>query len=125
GVAVHDLVTDARIVDGLRVVAWPADGGRVTTAFQTASGAYAFRGLDGMARLESPPAADSADPAADPDAPPDPCPFVVLLTDRRARYLDTAFVVSVPTDGLVTRGDVLDAGGGETDDLPLYLFPSP
>jgi hypothetical protein len=128
GVAFHDLLTDARIVEGLRVTAWPATGGRATPAFQTASGAYAFRGLEGMRQLELPDSDHLGDPElVDTDLDDtEPRRFVVQVVDRRGRYLDTVLVVDVPTMGLVTQGDILDtAHNGSHDRLPIYLFSAP
>lgn len=121
GVAVHDLITDARVADGLRVRAWPLDGGRVTAATQTASGAYGFHGLDGMRRFERP-SADDPDPDDVDDA--DRRTFVVEVVDRKRRYLDLVLTVQVPRDAPLLRGDVLDGDAG-LDELPLYLFPAP
>lgn len=122
GVALYDLVTDARIVEGLRLTAQPVAGGRVTDAFQTVSGAYAFRGLDRMRHVEMP-----AEPRS--DSPPVIRDFVVAVEDLRAQFLDTAFVVPVPTDGLVSQGTVFGPASPPSSppagELPLYLFSAP
>jgi hypothetical protein len=118
GVVLHDLVTDARVVDGLRVDARPVPGGRVTPAFRTRSGAYAFRGLDGMHDVEMP-------GPGQPNSGPDGREFDVLVVDTRDRFVDTVLRVGVPADGLVSQAMLGLAGGSLPDDLPIYLFSSP
>lgn len=118
GAAFHDLLTDGRVTDGLVIDAWPVDGGRVTRAFQTASGAYAFTGLDRMRRWEHPVPGLPAAPPRD---------FLVQVVDRRGRFVPTVLRVSVPSDGLLTQGDVLDLDDGPDGvaDLPIFLFSAP
>jgi hypothetical protein len=134
GIALHDLVTDARITDGLSVDARPLTGGRVTPAFQTRSGAYGFRGLDGMTGLELP-----GTEAPHPDRPAGTAEFLVAVVDARARFLPTVLRVPVPSSGLITQADVLPFDSppngaqrpwGSSEpvspaDLPVYLFSAP
>jgi hypothetical protein len=123
GLALHDLVSDTRVVDGLHVDARPVGGGRVATAFQTKSGAYAFRGLEGMGAFELP-------AAGEPDSIPAGRDFDVSVVDLRGRFVPTVLRVPVPTDGLVSQAVLGPADGLLTDsvlldELPLYLFSSP
>lgn len=126
GVAFHDLVSDSRIVDGLRVDARPLAGGRVTRAFQTKSGGYAFRGLDGMRSVEFP-ESDSVKI----DSPPVGSDFLVAVVDLRDRFVATVLRVTAPTHGLLSQAGVLSShslawGDSLPDsDLPIYLFSSP
>lgn len=126
GVALHDLVTDSRVVDGLRVVARPLAGEGLTRAFQTRSGAYAFRGLEGMRSVEFP-ELDGADAGGRPvDSE-----FLVGVVDLRGRFVATVLRVTVPTSGLLSQGAVLSPESPPGDesppagDLPIYLFSSP
>lgn len=127
GLALHDLATDVRVVEGLRVDARPLEGGRVTTAFQTRSGVYAFRGLHGMRRIELPPSDSLEMPS-----PPNGTEFLISVTDTRARFVAMVLRVSVPTAGLVTQGMLMQADASHSgrvesppaDDLPVYLFSS-
>jgi hypothetical protein len=119
GIALYDLITDARITEGLTLTARPLGGGKVSTGFQTMSGAYAFRGLDGMRHIEIP-----AEPPT--NSPPPTRDFLITVADARDRFLDTALIVPVPTKGLVTQDVVfgpasLPASPPEAD-VPLYLF---
>jgi hypothetical protein len=123
GLALHDLVSDTRVVEGLQVDARPVGGGRVSAAFQTRSGAYAFRGLEGMRPVELP-------AAGDPGSIPPARDFDVGVLDLRGRFVPTVLRVPVPTDGLVTQAVLGLAGDAPTgsvplDDLPIYLFSSP
>jgi hypothetical protein len=123
GLALHDLVSDTRVVEGLSVDARPVGGGRVSAAFQTKSGAYAFRGLEGMRAVELP-------AAGEPGSLPAGRDFDVSVVDLRGRFVPMVLRVPVPTDGLVTQ-TVLELMGGvptasvTPDELPLYLFSSP
>jgi hypothetical protein len=120
GVALHDLLSDARITDGLVVTARPLAGGRVTRAFQTRSGAHAFRGLDGLLSVELP---DPAEPEGGVPAVRD---FHVTVVDVRGRFLPLVLEVPAPTRGLVTQA-VLGGTSASLlpDDLPVYLFSAP
>jgi hypothetical protein len=123
GLALHDLVSDTRVVEGLHVDARPVGGGRVSEAFQTKSGAYAFRGLEGMRAVELP-------AAGEPGSVPAGRDFDVSVVDLRARFVPMVLRVPVPTDGLVTQAVLELAGADPTasvplDELPLYLFSSP
>jgi hypothetical protein len=119
GLAVHDLLTDTRVADGLLVQARPARGGRTTPAFTTRSGAYAFRGLDGMRSVELPGPGDAGPPLVPRD-------FDVSIVDLKGRFVAAVLRVPVPTQGLVTH-HVLGLPGGSTptEDLPIYLFSAP
>jgi hypothetical protein len=116
-------VSDTRVVEGLHVDARPVGGGRVSAAFPTKSGAYAFRGLEGMRAVELP--ADG-----EPGSVPAGRDFDVSVVDLRGRFVPTVLRVPVPTDGLVTQA-VLELTGGlggdsmPLDELPLYLFSAP
>lgn len=123
GLALHDLVSDTRVVEGLQVDARPVGGGRVSAAFPTKSGAYAFRGLEGMRPVELP-------AAGEPGSIPVARDFDVGVRDLRSRFVPTVLRVPVPTDGLVSQALLGLAGDAPTgsvplNELPVYLFSSP
>lgn len=110
--AVHDLLSDARVTEGLIVTARPTGGGRVTTAYGTLSGAYAFAGLPGMRDAEHGEDGVARD-------------FDVQVTDTRGRYLPTVLQVRVPLSGLMTQDDAGLPGSSLPAGLPVYLFSAP
>lgn len=120
GLALHDVITDARVVTGLRVDARPVGGGRVTPAFQTRSGAYGFRGLEGVRAVEFPEAADR-----EQASPPLGDEVLVSVLDTQSRFVATVLRVPVPTQGLVTQSALLPEDSPPADELPVYLFSSP
>ncbi|RZL85266.1 MAG: hypothetical protein EOP32_00380 [Rhodococcus sp. (in: high G+C Gram-positive bacteria)] len=121
GLALHDLVSDTRVVDGLRVDARPVGGGRMSHAFQTRSGAYAFRGLEGMRSVEM---------AGTGERPSIPVghEFDVSVVDLKARFVPLVLRVPAPTVGLISQAE-LDLAGAlaesvPLEELPVYLFSS-
>jgi hypothetical protein len=117
GVRYWDPALDEAVVDGLQVTAWPADRPEaVTTAFRTAAGVVAFRGLAGLRHLEYP--AEGIEPweAA-------PVRFIVQALDARRRYLPLVFAVHVPHRG------VFPSSALHSPDVPAapgcWLFSAP
>src|SRR5437773_1580626 len=92
GIRFWDPARNVPVTDDLVVTARP-DGafGRVTPAFRTASGVYAFEGLPGMYTVEHPDV-----PPEPPAGPPTPQPFLIEVADLQRRFLPILFRVELP-----------------------------
>lgn len=122
GVRFRDAVTGAQIRDGLRVHCWPAEGGRRTPAFRTASHVYAFQGLAGLDDLEA-----GREPLTFVGSPNLlPRHFVLAVDDPLGRYLPATYPLELP---LPYPGRYLDDAppGSPGDSTPdgLRLFRAP
>jgi hypothetical protein len=123
GLALYDLVTDARIAAGLQLEARSDHASRPRPAFATVSGAYGFRGL-------LPPEVESG-PRPDPESPPaDLGTAVVTVYDATGRFLPLTLRAPLGLRRLLDFDD-LDGPASPSDGsppevgAPLYLFSSP
>jgi hypothetical protein len=116
GIRFWDPALDQAVTHDLEVTAWPASQPeRKSTAFRTASGVYAFRGLAGMRHLEFP-----VDDRTPWDEDVVPTRFVFEVKDLRRRYLPLSGNVDVPYRGIHPVGRETSPG---SDPVPgLWLF---
>jgi len=133
GIRFWDSVPDRAVTDELVVEAYPETGsGPVVTAFRTASGVYAFRGLPGMMDYENKIVEtfdDEGDQETSPSSPAVKRGFDIRVTDNLRRFLPVVFNVRLPLSyrGLYLSGNRagLDVSPPLTGTPPgFYLFSS-
>jgi hypothetical protein len=122
GIRFWDPVRDSQVRDHLVVTARPETMYEsVTTAFQTASGVYAFQDLPGLHAVEYP---EDGPPLQ--GSPPRTQRFVIAVKDRLERFLPAAFCLDLP---LPYRGIFLNAAlSSPVQESPPFaspLFASP
>jgi len=118
GVRFWDPILDQAITHDLNVQIWPLDmPAQKTSAFRTASGIYAFRGLPGMRHLEY-----SSGEISPWDDDIEPTRFILQMNDLRHRYLPLAFAVDVPYRGIFPENRLTSPGSDPV--LGVWLFSS-
>lgn len=117
GIRFWDPVRDVQVRDSLNVTARPETmDGRVTIAFQTASGVYAFQNLPGLHAVEHP-----VEDASLGTSPPSTKRFLITVNDQLKRFLPTVFSVDLPLPykGIFLHAAFSPLGSGS----PLFGSP--
>lgn len=120
GLRFVDAATGATVVEGLRAMTWAGSAGnrkadtRLIAAVTNRGGIQVFHGLPGLQVFEH---------SADDDrwqtlAPASYRDFPIEVTDFQRRYLPATFVVSAPSEGLVSL-----TGGGSPTWVGAGLIP--
>jgi hypothetical protein len=129
-VAFHDLLTDARITDGLVVSGRRSSrGGRFRAGHPTSSGVYVLSSLPFLRDAEFPhPAPGKRDEIDDlPSA--ETVDVDVLVEDRLGRFLPTVLLLSAPHYDVVIAADALSAcstlAWSVPPDTPMFLMAAP
>jgi hypothetical protein len=122
GIHFWDPARNTPVSDGLQVTARPeAAPGPVVHAFRTGSGVYAFRGLPGLRRVEYPMDEEQTFDAS----PPETRPFIIEVTDRKARFLPLVFRVELPLPYTGIYRPTANGSPPVDGNARFYLFSAP
>jgi hypothetical protein len=121
GIRFWDPVRNMQVSDGLTVTARPeTPHGSVTRAFRTASGIYAFQGLQGLHDVEYP-----EEDAVIASSPPQTTPFVIEVRDQLRRFLPIVFRIELPLPYRGIFPTVLPNSPPGGSPRGFYLFSAP